>query len=66
MNETAKVVEEARSGNMRSCAIAWTIDDGSPIPNFDNDFVASMGHCNALWSEYSRLGRRLAKAIDGE
>lgn len=61
-----KALAEAKSGNMRAAAIAWTIADGSGTPTVDNDFVASMGHCNALWSEYSRLGRRLAKAMDGE
>lgn len=64
MLETA--LAEAKSGNMRACAIAWTIDDGSGLPIQNNDFVICSGQWAALWTSYGRLGRRLAKQLDGD
>jgi hypothetical protein len=57
---------EAKSGNMRACAIAWTIDDGSALPIQGDDFVISSGQWAALWTSYGRLGRRIARQMDGD
>lgn len=61
-----KALIEAKSGNMRSCVMAWTIDDGSGLPIQGEDFVIASGHWAPSWTAYSRLGRRLAKQLDGD
>jgi hypothetical protein len=61
-----RALAEAKSGNMRACAMAWTIDDGSNQPIRFDEFAISSGHWASLWTAYCRLGRRIAKEIDGE
>jgi hypothetical protein len=56
---------EAKSGNMRSCAMAWTIDDGSTQPIRKTDFCIAIGHWANLWTALGILERRIANELDG-
>jgi hypothetical protein len=64
MLESALV--EAKSGNMRACAMAWTIDNGTAVPIRKDDFAISVGHWASLWTALGILERRIAKQLDGD
>jgi hypothetical protein len=65
-----KMIEEAlalaRAGSLRSCSIAYTIDDGSPVPLPGCNFGAASGHLSYLFGANSRVGMRMLKAMEGE
>ena len=60
------VLALARAGSMRSCSIAYTIDDGSSVPTARCDFGAAMGHLSYLFGANSRVGLRMLKEMEGE
>ena len=60
------VLTEAESGNIRACAIAYVLDDGTDYPHTSYRFSGSAGQMHWLENALQRMIRAFNKWMDGD
>ena len=64
VEELEKILAEAKSGNVRACAVAYVICHDTSLPILHDNFYAEMGKARDLYMSLRSLVRSIERWID--